>query len=133
MGDALVKRDAKGGWLKGQSGNPSGKAIGFKGLAKKIQAESSGGDELIAFMFSVLRGEVPEGATLAAKQWACEQLLNRGYGKAPQVIEIAQTLDKDAKASVIDMSQASDEDLEAMEKAAEVMERLANKRKPIDV
>ncbi len=132
MAGDVIKRAPNGHFLPGTAGG-KGRPRGYKGIAKYIQRNSNGCEDLIDFMFQVLKGEVPEGATLQAKQWACEQLLNRGLGKAPAVVEVHQALDSDPAATVIDMSAASDEDLEAMEKAAEVMERLANKRKPIDV
>lgn len=120
-------------WKPGVSGNPGGRPKGYKGLAKLIQKRSDGGEELIIFLFDVLRGEHELGATLGARQWACEQLLNRGYGKAPAIVEVHNSLDDDAVATVIDTRGMTDEELEIWEKAAEIAERHANKRKPIDV
>ena len=131
MTNKIEKRGPGGLFAKGNT--MGGRRKGYKGLARDIQNMSGSGIELVEFMFAVLRGEVPEGASLGAKQWACEQLLNRGYGKAPQVIEISQSLDSDATASVIDVAGMSDEELEVWEKAAEIASRHANKRKPIDV
>ena len=112
MSSQVVKRGPGVPWVKGQSGNPGGRPLGYKGIAKYIQANSNGCEDLIDFMFQVLKGEVPEGATLGAKQWACEQLLNRGLGKAPAIVEVHQSLDDDAVATVIDVAEMTDEELE---------------------
>jgi len=132
MSGALVKRGDGGRFLPGTTGG-TGRPKGYKGLARAIQKESDGGQELIDFLFDVLRAKNEAGATLAARQWACEQLLNRGYGRAPQVVEVSTSLDSDAVATAIDVGAMSDEELEIWEKAADIAARHANKRKPIDV
>ena len=135
MSDETPKRNALGHYLPGfvHKHKPPGRPKGYKGIAKEIQKRTQDGKTLLDFLFSVLDGTVTGGATLAAKMWATEQLLNRGYGKAPQVVEISSTLDTDAHATTIDMSKMTEEELEAMEKAAEIASRYAGKRKPIDV
>ncbi len=130
-----IKRNALGHYLPGTklAHKPTGRPKGYKGLAKYIQSKSNDGRDLIDFIYTVLSGECEGGSTLAAKMWAVEQLLNRGLGKAPQVIEISTSLDTDAAASAIDMSKMTEKDLEIMEKAGEIAEKYAGNRKPIDV
>ena len=132
VSDEIVRRDANGRFLN-QGGPTGSRPKGYKGIAKYIMSKSNNGEDLIDYLFKVLSGEVEGGSTLAAKMWATEQLLNRGLGKAPQMIEINTTIDTEARATMIDMGAMSDEELEAMEKAAEIASRYAGNRKPIDV
>lgn len=114
-----------------------GRPKGFKGLAKKIQRETEGGDELLEFALAVFRGGGPEGSGFEhlgkkfSERWdAFVWLSDRGYGKAPLVIE-AHHEGEVATAIVPDLSEFSDEELEAMDAAAAVVER--HRKKLIDV
>lgn len=81
----------------GVSGNPGGRTKASKAaveLAKYVRDQTSGGVELVDFMLAVLRGE-PSGPAEDAEPWdaksrcwAAQQLLDRGFGKPQQHIEI---------------------------------------------
>lgn len=129
----IILRNEKGHFVKGTPGpnpKPTGRPKSYKGIAKDIQKRTGNGKELLDFIESVLKGTVEGGSTLAAKMWACEQLLNRGYGRAPQVVEVHSDA-TDTPAVALDFSQLSDEELEAMEKAAEIVNNLADKQKGV--
>ena len=135
MSDApVIKRNEKGQWLPGQAGgNMGGRPKGYKGFAKEIMKRTNNGADLLDFIKSVLDGTCDGGSTLAAKMWATEQLLNRGLGKAPQVIEINNNIDHDAAIHAIDYDKLREDELEVLEKAADIMGRHTSKRTPIDV
>lgn len=129
----IATRDAAGRWLKGHSPNPKGRPKGYKAMAHAIQVESRNGQELLEFLFDVLRGDIEGGVPLTARMWAAEQLYNRGFGKAPQVIEVGDAWDSEPSSAMLDIAELSDEELETMEAASTIVGRLALKRKPIDV
>jgi len=71
-------------WKPGQSGNPSGKAKSPKKLSAKIQEQS---DKLIDTLMKIATSE--ETADNVKIQ-AINTLLDRGFGKAPQTLDVNQ-------------------------------------------
>ena len=70
-------------WPKGVSGNPGGRPTALRELAQSIRARTP---ELIARLFEIaLKGKAGNPTTVRA----AEILLERGYGKAPVVLEDA--------------------------------------------
>jgi phage FluMu protein gp41 len=90
-------------WKKGQSGNPSGRPKGAKGLASYIRKETQDGEMVADFALKVLAGQpvpttiidaktgeqVVHTPKLADRIWAATWLADRGFGKALASIEIA--------------------------------------------
>ncbi len=115
--------------MKGHSANPGGRTKGYKRFAKDILKETGQGQELLDYLLKVFRADKElGGVTLKDRHWAAEQLLNRGLGRPPQVVEIDNGLGDDVGPTSIPMDQMSDAELEAIEKAADVLERHAKKR-----
>lgn len=76
------------GWVKGQSGNPSGRPKAFASL---IRAKSVEGEKLVSFAFKVLDGEEVNGVkpSIELSFRALEWLADRGWGKAVQNVDVA--------------------------------------------
>jgi hypothetical protein len=104
----------------GKSGNPKGRPAGFKGLAKKVRAATSDGDELVDFAMSVFRGEHEACISFAHRMEAWKWLADRGWGKAPVHVEI--NAQSDAALTGPDLSQLTDEQLDILDKAGRVLE-----------
>jgi hypothetical protein len=115
-------------WTKGTSGNPAGTSrrqqSAARALAMRIQQETRDGAEVVDFALAVLRhGGVNQGSgaamhglgevTLTDKRWAADYLTDRGWGKAPQTIEI-QTEGEPMPAIVL--RGVTDDDLDAAER-----------------
>jgi len=92
-------------WLPGQSGNPSGRPKGTRDLAGYVLETTGGGRELIDALLSLARGMVPnvavhEGSRPRKDQQvrpadqlkAIEMLLDRGFGRSPQQLDIAHSV-----------------------------------------
>ena len=88
----------------GVSGNPGGRP---RGLVSAIRSETQDGAELVRFMLSVLRAEVP-GATLRDRMAAASWLADHGFGRplltdpAGAVVQVQPTLVVQALAKVSD-------------------------------
>ena len=108
-------------WQPGQSGNPSGKPRGTRDLAGYVLETTDGGKELVDALVSLARGIMPnvavQGGSRPRKDQqvrsadqlkAIEMLLERGFGRSPQQIDIAH--------SVTDrpLAHLSDETLDAL-------------------
>ena len=92
-------------WLPGQSGNPSGRPKGTRDLAGYVLEATGGGKELVDALVSIVRGVVPSVAAQegsrprndqqvrpAAQLKAIEMLLDRGFGRSPQQLDIAHSV-----------------------------------------
>ena len=92
-------------WKPGQSGNPSGRPKGTMDLAGYVLETTDGGKELVDALVSIARGVMPsvpvqEGsrprkgqqARPADQLKAIEMLLDRGFGRSPQQLDIAHSV-----------------------------------------
>ena len=92
-------------WKPGQSGNPSGRPKGTRDLAGYVVETTDGGKELVDALMSIARGVMPnvpaqEGSRPRKDQQvrpadqlnAIEMLLDRGFGRSPQQLDIAHSV-----------------------------------------
>ena len=92
-------------WKPGQSGNPSGRPKGTRDLADYVLETTGGGKELVDALVSIDRGVMPnvavqEGSRPRKDQQvrpadqlkAIEMLLDRGFGRSPQHLDIAHSV-----------------------------------------
>ena len=92
-------------WQPGQSGNPSGRPKGTRDLAGYVLETTDGGKDLVDALVSIARGVMPnvavqEGSRPRKDQQvrpadqlkAIEMLLDRGFGKSPQQLDIAHNV-----------------------------------------
>ena len=92
-------------WQPGQSGNPSGRPRGTRDLAGYVLESTDGGKELVDALVSIARGVMPnvaaqEGSRPRKDQQvrpadqlkAIEMLLDRGFGRSPQQLDIAHSV-----------------------------------------
>jgi len=92
-------------WKPGQSGNPSRRPRGTRDLAGYVLETTDGGQELIDVLVSIARGVMPniavqEGSRPRKDQQvrpadqlkAIELLLDRGFGRSPQQLDIAHSV-----------------------------------------
>ena len=92
-------------WKPGQSGNPSGRPRGTRDLSGYVLETTGGGMELVNALLSIARGVMPnvpvqEGSRPrkdrqvrpADQLKAKEMLLDRGFGRSPQQLDIAHSV-----------------------------------------
>ena len=92
-------------WQPGQSGNPSGRPKGTRDLASYVLETTDGGKELVDALLSIARGTMPNVATQegsrprkdqqvrpADQLKAIAMLLDRGFGRSPQQLDIAHSV-----------------------------------------
>jgi hypothetical protein len=92
-------------WQPGQSGNPSGRPKGTRDLAGYVLETTDGGKELVDALLSIARGVMPNLAAQkgsrsrkdqqvrpADQLKAIEMLLDRGFGRSPQQLDIAHSV-----------------------------------------
>ena len=92
-------------WQPGQSGNPSGRPRGTRDLAGYVLETTDGGKELVDALVSIARGVLPDVAVQegsrprkdqqvrpADQLKAIEMLLDRGFGRSPQQLDIAHSV-----------------------------------------
>ena len=92
-------------WQPGQSGNPSGRPRGTRDLAGYVLETTDGDKELVDALLCLARGIVPnvavqEGSRPRKDQQvkpadqlkAIEMLLDRGFGRSPQQLDIAHSV-----------------------------------------
>ena len=92
-------------WQPGQSGNPSGRPKGTKDLPGYVLETTAGGKELVDTLVCIARGAMPnvpmQGGSRPRKDQqvrpadqlkAIEMLLDRGFGRSPQQLDIAHSV-----------------------------------------
>ena len=92
-------------WQPGQSGNPSGRPKGTRDLAGYVLETTDGGKELVDALVCIARGTMPnvavqEGSRPRKDQQvrpadqlkAIEMLLDRGFGRSPQQLDVAHSV-----------------------------------------
>ena len=92
-------------WKPGQSGNPSGRPRGTRDLAGYVLETTDGGKELVDALVCLARGVLPHVAAQkgsrprkdqqvrpADQLKAIEMLLDRGFGRSPQQLDIAHSV-----------------------------------------
>jgi len=92
-------------WKPGQSGNPSGRPKGTRDLAGYVLEATGGGKELVDALICIARGVMPDVAVQkgsrprkdqqvrpADQLKAIEMLLDRGFGRSPQQLDIAHSV-----------------------------------------
>ena len=92
-------------WKPGQSGNPSGRPKGTRDLVGYVRETTDGGKELVGAMVSIARGVMPNLAVQESSRprkdqqvrpadqlKAIEMLLDRGFGRSPQQLDIAHSV-----------------------------------------
>ena len=92
-------------WKPGQSGNPSGRPRGTRDLAGYVLESTDGGKELVDALICIARGAVPNLAVQkgsrprkdqqvrpADQLKAIEMLLDRGFGRSPQQLDVARSV-----------------------------------------
>ena len=92
-------------WQPRQSGNPTGRSRGTRDLAGYVLETTNGGEELVDALLSLARGIMPivpvqEGSRPRKDQQvrpadqlkAIEMLLDRGFGRSPQHLDVAHNV-----------------------------------------
>jgi hypothetical protein len=92
-------------WQPGQSGNPSGRPKGTRDLAGYVLETTDGGKELVDALVSIARGVMPNVPVQADSRprkdqqvrpadqlKAIEMLLDRGFGRSPQQLDVAHSV-----------------------------------------
>ena len=92
-------------WQPGQSGNPSGRPKGTRDLAGYVLETTDGGKELVDALVSLARGIMPnvpmqkgsrprkdQQVRPADQLKAIEMLLDRGFGRSPQQLDVAHSV-----------------------------------------
>jgi hypothetical protein len=92
-------------WKPGQSGNPSGRPRGTSDLAGYVLETTDGGKELVDALLCIARGVMPNVAVQKSSRprkdqqvrpadqlKAIEILLDRGFGRSPQQLDIAHSV-----------------------------------------
>ena len=105
MTTANNQRNNLSPWQPGQSGNPSGRPRGTRDLAGYVLETTGGGRELIDSLLAIARGVMPnvavqEGSRPRKDQQvrpadqlkAIEMLLDRGFGRSRQQLDIAHSV-----------------------------------------
>ena len=105
MTTANNQRNNLSPWQPGQSSNPSGRPKGTRDLAGYVLESTDGGKELVDALLCIARGFMPnipvqEGSRPRKDQQvrpadqlkAIEMLLDRGFGKSPQQLDIAHSV-----------------------------------------
>ena len=92
-------------WQPGQSGNPSGRPKGTRDLAGYVLETTDGGKELVEALVCIPRGVMPNVAVQKGSRprkdqqvrpvdqlKAIEMLLDRGFGRSPQQLDVAHNV-----------------------------------------
>jgi len=119
-------------WQPGQSGNPSGRPRGTRDLASYVLETTDGGKELVDALVSIARGVMPNVPVQADSRprkdqqvrpadqlKAIEMLLDRGFGRSPQQLDIAHSV------SARPLQHLSDETLRLLVENAKGLEEVS--------
>ena len=74
-------------WVPGKSGNPTGRPKLGTALAEKVRKATRDGGSLIRLLTDIAGGHLPE-AKVSDRLAAADILLNRGWGKAIQQVDM---------------------------------------------
>ena len=111
-------------WQPGQSGNPSGRPKGTRDLAGYVLETTDGGKELVDALVSIARGFMPNVSMQERSRprkdqlKAIEMLLDRGFGRLPQQLDIAHNV------SSRPLEHLSDETLRLLVESAKGLEEV---------
>ena len=108
-----MSSEKPGLFKKGQSGNPGGRPKAAGEMARMIREMTHDGVDLVKYAISVLVGD----SEPRSKEWACEWLADRGFGKAQQFVEV----DTGPNTTRLDLSALSTEQLAAFAAALAAM------------
>ena len=116
-------------WQPGQSGNPSGRHRGTRDLAGYVLETTDGGKELVDILVSIARCVMPNVAVQADSRprkdqqvrpadqlKAIDMLLDRGFGRSPQQLDVAHSV------SARPLEHLSDETLRLLVESAKGLE-----------
>jgi len=94
-------------WKNGQSGNPGGRPKGFAGMRDLARQKT---EKAIETLESVMNGKnTPPNARVAA----AVALLDRGWGRPPQAMEVLAS-EKENQSPSWDLSKLTDKELEVL-------------------
>lgn len=114
---ALVKRRPDGTFEPGQSGNMSGRP---RALVEVVRLAREATGEAIKELRRIAKKSKSDSARVAAAQ----ALLDRGWGKAPQTINIDETPAPVKSSMKFDLNKLSDEEFKAYEMFAAALKRM---------
>ena len=114
-------------YRKGQSGNPGGRPrAAALAIAKKFRVATDDGDEVRQFVIDVMRGKLRGVDDAKSRRWACDVVLDRGWGKPQQFIEITNG----EGAPKVDYSVLTDDELAELERITAKLELSAAQVEP---
>jgi hypothetical protein len=100
----IPQRPGNPAWLPGVSGNPGGRP---KGIASLVREQTGDGADLIDFLVKVLHNK---RQPMRLRLEACTQLLDRGFGKALQQVELGNMEGEEIVFRIVDARRAPDAD-----------------------
>jgi hypothetical protein len=146
-GDAPINRYAHlHKWQPGVSGNPLGQGRGRVTLARYIRQRSQDGQVYIDFLTAVMNGEAlpfpgrngrqaagpPPRPNIDQRLRALEMLLDRGWGKSKEVLELHQD-DHAARAQRLTLiASMSQEDRDTLKRVFQKAIEAQNRAAPVD-
>lgn len=107
-------------WQKGMnSPNPGGRPKAATALAELVRSETADGKEIVTFLLDVMRGKADGLSDPKSRLWAAARLLDRGFGRPAQHIEVTSS----KAAPAVDYSALSDAELEQLERITDKLQR----------